>query len=172
MSILSLRAAPASRSSQGNANVAARAVEEIRRYITTNAELLKALAANLQDTGLTPGPAGPHHQELRPRHPPIPRDHPLRRGRRRGGDEPHRQAARRDPEERARSSSTACRCRGSASTKTCCRPRVFAIHLTQARRAGRLARRPVQPRRNVADGRSHPDRRARLRAGRSPRTAS
>jgi signal transduction histidine kinase len=39
---------------QGNQNVAMRAAEEIRRYVTTNAELLKALAANLQDPSLTP----------------------------------------------------------------------------------------------------------------------
>src|SRR5437588_1677475 len=37
----------------GNINVATRAAKEIGRYITTNAELLKALAADLQDTGLT-----------------------------------------------------------------------------------------------------------------------
>ena len=37
----------------GNENVATRAAEEIRRYVVTNAELLKALAADLQDTGLT-----------------------------------------------------------------------------------------------------------------------
>jgi signal transduction histidine kinase len=36
----------------GNRNVAVRAAEEIRRYVTTNAELLKALSADLQDTGL------------------------------------------------------------------------------------------------------------------------
>jgi len=36
----------------GNLNVATRASEEIRRYVVTNAELLKALAADLQDTGL------------------------------------------------------------------------------------------------------------------------
>ena len=36
----------------GNQNVAVRAAEEIRRYVFTNAELLKALAADLQDTGL------------------------------------------------------------------------------------------------------------------------
>ena len=36
----------------GNENVAVRAAEEIRRYVFTNAELLKALAADLQDTGL------------------------------------------------------------------------------------------------------------------------
>src|SRR5262245_6864607 len=36
----------------GNANVATRAAEEIRRYVVTNAALLKALAADLQDTGL------------------------------------------------------------------------------------------------------------------------
>ena len=38
---------------QGNLNVATRAAEEIRRYVTTNADLLKTLSANLQDTGLT-----------------------------------------------------------------------------------------------------------------------
>ena len=38
----------------GNQNVATRAAEEIRRYVTTNAELLKALAADLQETGLQP----------------------------------------------------------------------------------------------------------------------
>jgi signal transduction histidine kinase len=36
----------------GNMNVATRAAEEIRRYIVTNAEILKALAADLQNTGL------------------------------------------------------------------------------------------------------------------------
>src|SRR5438094_3221855 len=36
----------------GNQNVATRAAEEIRRYVTTNTEVLKALAADLQDTGL------------------------------------------------------------------------------------------------------------------------
>src|SRR5687767_11396298 len=34
----------------GNLNVATRAAEEIRRYIFSNAEILKALAAQLQDT--------------------------------------------------------------------------------------------------------------------------
>ena len=53
VSILSLRSGTRQSVVQGNANVAARAVEEIRRYITTNAELLKALSANLEDTGLT-----------------------------------------------------------------------------------------------------------------------
>jgi signal transduction histidine kinase len=37
---------------RGNLNVATRASEEIRRYVVTNAELLKALAADLQNTGL------------------------------------------------------------------------------------------------------------------------
>jgi signal transduction histidine kinase len=36
----------------GNQNVATRAAEEIQRYVSTNAELLKALAADLQGTGL------------------------------------------------------------------------------------------------------------------------
>ncbi len=38
----------------GNQNVATRAAEEIRRYVSTNAELLKALAADLQETSLQP----------------------------------------------------------------------------------------------------------------------
>src|ERR1700730_6281286 len=38
---------------QGNLNVATRAAEEIRRYVTTNADLLKTLSADLQDTGLS-----------------------------------------------------------------------------------------------------------------------
>src|ERR671937_136237 len=36
----------------GNENVATRAAEEIRRYVAGNAALLKALAADLQNTGL------------------------------------------------------------------------------------------------------------------------
>jgi signal transduction histidine kinase len=36
----------------GNQNVAARASEEIRRYVATNAAMLKALGADLQNTGL------------------------------------------------------------------------------------------------------------------------
>jgi signal transduction histidine kinase len=36
----------------GNQNVATRAAEEIQRYVSTNAEMLKALGADLQDTGL------------------------------------------------------------------------------------------------------------------------
>ena len=63
----------------GNLNVATRAAEEIRRYVTTNAELLKALAADLQNTGLEQLAAGPHPQELRPAVPRIPRDHAVRR---------------------------------------------------------------------------------------------
>jgi signal transduction histidine kinase len=38
---------------QGNLNVATRAAEEIRRYVATNADLLQALSADLQETGLT-----------------------------------------------------------------------------------------------------------------------
>src|SRR5688500_17370168 len=36
----------------GNQNVATRAAEEIRRYVFSNASILKALGADLQDTGL------------------------------------------------------------------------------------------------------------------------
>src|SRR5262245_41182308 len=53
VSILSLQRGTRQEVMQGNENVARRAAEEIRRYVTTNAELLKALAANLQDIGIT-----------------------------------------------------------------------------------------------------------------------
>jgi signal transduction histidine kinase len=53
VSILSLQNGTRREVIQGNENVAIRAAEEIRRYVTTNAELLKALAANLQDASLT-----------------------------------------------------------------------------------------------------------------------
>jgi signal transduction histidine kinase len=54
ISILSLQRATRQSIIAGNQNVASRAAEEIRRYVTTNAEILKALAADLQNTGLTP----------------------------------------------------------------------------------------------------------------------
>ena len=38
---------------QGNLNVATVAAEDIRRYVVTNADLLKVLSATVQDTGLT-----------------------------------------------------------------------------------------------------------------------
>src|SRR5262245_25095608 len=52
VSILSLQRGTKESVINGNRNVAMRAAEEIRRYVVTNAALLKALAADLQDTGL------------------------------------------------------------------------------------------------------------------------
>src|SRR5262245_3302883 len=52
VSILSLQRGTRESVTAGNQNVATRAAEEIRRYVTTNANLLKALAADLQNTGL------------------------------------------------------------------------------------------------------------------------
>ena len=52
ISILSLQQGTHDSVVAGNENVATRAAEEIRRYVVTNAELLKALAADLQNTGL------------------------------------------------------------------------------------------------------------------------
>jgi signal transduction histidine kinase len=52
VSLLSLERGTRESVITGNRNVAMRAAEEIRRYVTTNAELLNALAANLQETGL------------------------------------------------------------------------------------------------------------------------
>ena len=53
ISILSLQRGTRLSVVQGNENVATRAAEEIGRYVLTHADLLKALAANLQDTSLT-----------------------------------------------------------------------------------------------------------------------
>src|SRR5438093_820914 len=52
VSLLSLQRGTRDSVVTGNQNVATRAAEEIRRYVTTNAQLLKALAADLQETGL------------------------------------------------------------------------------------------------------------------------
>jgi signal transduction histidine kinase len=52
ISILSLQRGTRLSVVQGNENVATRAAEEIGRYVLTHADLLKALAATLQDTSL------------------------------------------------------------------------------------------------------------------------
>ena len=52
VSILSLQRGTRESVVAGNQNVATRAAGEIRRYVVSNALLLKALAADLQDTGL------------------------------------------------------------------------------------------------------------------------
>src|SRR5207249_11285714 len=52
ISIWSLQRGTRASITTGNQNVATRAAEEIRRYVTTNADLLKALAADLQNTQL------------------------------------------------------------------------------------------------------------------------
>jgi len=52
VSIRSLQRATRESIIAGNVNVAAPVAEEIRRYVTTNAALLKTLAGDLQDTGL------------------------------------------------------------------------------------------------------------------------
>ncbi len=52
ISILSLQRGTRESVIAGNENVATRAAEEIRRYVVTHADLLRALSADLQDTGL------------------------------------------------------------------------------------------------------------------------
>jgi signal transduction histidine kinase len=54
VSILSLQRGTHESIVAGNLNVATRAAEEIRRYIVLDAAILKALAADLQNTGLEP----------------------------------------------------------------------------------------------------------------------
>src|SRR6266545_4394293 len=52
VSLLSLQHGTRDSIITGNVNVATRAAEEIRRYVVSNAALLKALSADLQNTGL------------------------------------------------------------------------------------------------------------------------
>jgi signal transduction histidine kinase len=52
VSVLSLQRGTRTSVVEGNANVAARAAEEIRRYVSSHADILKALASEIQDTGL------------------------------------------------------------------------------------------------------------------------
>src|SRR5579864_2600633 len=52
VSILSLRSGTRQSIITGNLNVATRAADEISRYVSGNADILKALGADLQDTGL------------------------------------------------------------------------------------------------------------------------
>src|SRR5262245_20661593 len=52
VSILSLRSSTRENVVAGNQGVAKRAAEEIRRYVSGHAEILKALASQLQNTGL------------------------------------------------------------------------------------------------------------------------
>jgi signal transduction histidine kinase len=54
VSLLSLERGTRDSVVEGNQRVAARAAAEILRYVSTNGELVKALAADLQDTGLQP----------------------------------------------------------------------------------------------------------------------
>src|SRR5439155_25274121 len=54
VSILSLQRGTHEFIVAGNLTVATRAAEEIRRYVVVNTEILKALAADLQNTGLEP----------------------------------------------------------------------------------------------------------------------
>ena len=172
ISLLSLQRGTRQSVIQGNLNVATRAAEEIRRYVTTNADLLKALAADLQDTGLSPVAAGSHPQELRPAVPRVPRDHAVRRSRaarsrRAASASRASQIPTTDAADRRRRRDVAHpRRRGSAADGDVRDP----PHAAQP--AVRLARRRVQPRRNVADGRSHPHRRAAATRWSSRRTAS
>src|SRR4051794_13158206 len=54
ISVISLQRGTRATVIAGNQNVATRAAEEIRRYVVGNAEILKSLGANLQNTGLEP----------------------------------------------------------------------------------------------------------------------
>ncbi len=54
ISLWSLQSGTRSSIIAGNLNVATRAAEEMRRYVTGNAEIIKALGADLHNTGLEP----------------------------------------------------------------------------------------------------------------------
>ena len=66
VSLYSLREGTRRTVTDGNLNVARQVGEQIRRYISTNLQILHALAADLDNAGLTRRSAGPDPQELRP----------------------------------------------------------------------------------------------------------
>ena len=167
VSLLSLQRGTRDSVVAGNLNVAARAAEEIRRYVSGHAEILKALGADLQDTGLEPWQQDRilknyvlQFREFRELT--LFDEAPRRR------HEPRRHAARVDPGRRAVTldgvAMSPIRVDDDQLPTS-----VFAVSLTPPESTGRLAGRRVQPRRNVADGRPHPHRPARLRAGRRAR---
>ena len=158
--------------SQGNINVATRAAEEIRRYVTTNAEILKAPRRR---------PAG--HRARPPRS--------RIASSRTTSCSSASSASSRCSTKRARRSRRAAIGKPRVQIPKNAPLIVDGVAMSPIRvdedllptavvrgppdapqPAGRLARRRVQPRRNVADGRPHPHRRPRLRAGRRARTAS
>src|SRR5436190_5725131 len=57
-SLLSLRTGTRASVIAGNQNVATRAADEIERYISSHAEILKSLATEIQDIGLTESQEG------------------------------------------------------------------------------------------------------------------
>ena len=125
VSILSLQRGTRESVITGNQNVATRAAEEIRRYVVTNAELLKALAADLQDTGLEQWQQDQILKNYVLAVPRVPRDHAVRRGRRDDRHEPRRPAARGDSRRTRRSTIDGVvdvadpRRRGSAADHAC-----------------------------------------------------
>ena len=66
VSIVSLRTGAQQAVILGNLNVARQVAEQIELYVTGSVKILKAVAADLQQTGLAALAAGPHPQELRP----------------------------------------------------------------------------------------------------------
>ncbi len=65
VSVYSLREGTRRTVTDGNLNVARQVGEQVRRYISTNLQILHALAADLDNTGLTADAAGSDPQELR-----------------------------------------------------------------------------------------------------------
>ena len=136
---------------------------------SANAEILKALAADLQDTGLEPWQQDRILKNYVLAVPRVPRDHAVRRGGRDRRDEPRRHAAGRDSDQTRRSIIDGVAMSPIRVDDDLLPTAVVRHPPDAAQPAGRLAGRRVQPRRNVADGRSDPHRRARLRAGRRAR---
>ena len=121
VSILSLRTGTRESIVAGNLNVAARAAEAIRGYVSSHSDMLKALAADLQNTGLD---RSQQDRILKNWILEIPRfreitlfDADAETDRL----EPRRAAANRRCRLKPPSPGTACPCRPFASTTICCR---------------------------------------------------
>ena len=171
VSIYSLRDGTRRSVITGNENVARRVAEQIGLYIQTNVDILQSVAGNLTDTNLE---RWQQDRILKNGILDFPEFREITLYDAAGGQ----LASSRVGQSKIQfpQSGTAF---GSNITLSPIEidgdllPTAIVGHQADARRTKRgFARRRDQPRRDVADGRSHPGRRARVRARRGPQTAS
>ena len=123
VSVYSLREGTRRTVTDGNLNVARQVGEQVRRYISTNLQILHALAADLDNTGLSADQQDRIFKNYVLRFPEFRELTAFDAAGRPVGDQPHRRAGRRDSRRRRHRAVRRRACRRSSSTTTCCRRR-------------------------------------------------